>query len=563
MRRTRKQQTVVIDFGRGAIRMALAESAGEAVRFRGITQVDLPQRPDDPEGSRLSVEELDPDTIAAYLAEEVERNGWRGLPAACLLSGSATSTQSFLFPPMPAEDLERAIGLKLRETLHFDLEDACLDHRRLSRQGAEDDAPALTLVAAARVQSVQQAVAVLRQAGLRPVRIGAAAESLANLSQCTSLWDSDLATIHVDIGADSAILNLFEGTRLRFSRELEIGGEAFTRALMRPILTADGPIQLTYEQAEELRMDHGFPLERDATPLPHGIMPADIRPLVEPVAERIAGEIGRSIDYLRGLLDRPGVDSVVLSGSAGTMRNLDTFLEQTLNTPVQISDPVARAMFHWRLAVCDEQHPDLAGFAGILGYSLGNHRPINLLPREDRLEQWVTRLTSVRRVAVPAVGALGACLLLAGVPISRTYDRAGDDLRHDTAKVEARIVQKQAEAAARDALSNELARVEAARGLVPDWVGVMKELSVIVPAEVQVTRLDADCSSGVPRLTLHAMIRPGGRSFAALTTELSVALSTSPYFENVRVLEASIEQGAEHGDFEATLAIACGKAAPR
>lgn len=563
MRRPRSQRTVVVDFGRGSIKMALAESAGEAVRFHGITRLSFHEGPEDTGGWGRRAQDLDSARVVECLRAEVERRGWRGMPAACLLSGSATSTQSFLFPPMPAEDLEQAIALKLRETLHFDLEDAYVDHIRLREQDSGDGSPALTLVAAARTDAVLHGVSALRQAGLRPVAVGAAAESLANLSQCTSLWNSEQASIHVDLGSNASILNLFEGNQLRFSREIDVGAEAFTRALMRPILTAAGPVQLSYEEAEELRAEHGYPLERDTGAYPHGIQPADVLPLIEPVAQRIAGEIRRSIDYLRGLLDRPAVDSVVLSGSGGTMRNLDRFLANQLDTPVSCGDPVARASFHWRLAVCGEQPPDLSDFAAILGYSLGNRRPINLLPREQRLELAVERFTRVRKAASVPVAALAFALLLAGVPIDHSFEDADRSVHLISERLQARLDEKQVRAAEREQLESELARLQSARGLVPSWVGVFKELSTILPAEAHVTSLQADCSSGAPELELAVRIDPGTLPFDAITTRISVALSSSPYFERVHVLEAELEEGADHGRYRATLRVVAGGAAIR
>ena len=546
---------MVVDFSRGSIKMALAESACEAVRFRGITRFD--EGPGEPDGPG-EVTALDTQRIVDLIRPEVQRRGWRGLPAACLLSGAATSTQSFQFPPMPAPDLRRAIGLKMSETLHFDLEQACFDHRRLSEQ--KPDAPTLTLVAAARIDAIRQGVSALRQAGLRPVAIGAAAESLANLSQCTSLWNSQEASIHVDLGTDSAILNLFEGNQLRFSREIETGSSAFVRALMRPILTPQGPVQLTLEEAQQVHAAAGFPMEEAS--LPHGVRASDILPLVEPVAQRIAAEIGRSIDYLCALLDRPGIDKVVLSGSAGTMRNLDRFLQDSLGTLVVCSDPVARAMSHWRLAVCDDHPPDLADFSAILGYSLGNRQPINLLPREEQLVQLVERVSSVRKTAVPTIAALGFCIAFAGIPIESTYQSAGENLERTLEQVDARMRRKAADGVEQLRTDEALGRVRSARGVIPDWTGILKELAAILPQAVQIISLEAQSSRGSAELTLEARIHPERSPFYAVTSRLTVALAESPFFEDVHVIGASMASGESRGRYEATFRVVAGGADP-
>ena len=545
--RARKRRTVVVDYGRGSIKIALAETAHEAVRFHGIKEIPVP---------RGSASSDDGRELAAELLQaEIGRRGWRGMNGACLLSGAATSTQSFLFPPMPTADLRRAIDLKLEDTLHFDVSEASFDFRRIAdRLGAENE-PGLTLVAAARIEAIREGVGALRTAGLRPVAVGAAAESLANLSQCTSLWDSEEASIHVDMGTHSAILNLFEGRRLRLSREIDTAGEAFTAALMRPILTEQGPIHLSYSQAEEVKAAAGYPRDDEETALPHGVRSSEILPLMEPVAQRIVAEIERSIGYLCNLLGRSRIDGIVLSGPAGRMKNLDRFLHESLGTSVVYSDPVERAMAHWRLAVSDQNPPDLASFSAILGYSLGHHEPINLLPPEERNKQVRERVTAVRKTAAPIVAAAGVCLAVAGVPIQRAYGDASDVLRWSERQLNTRIEQQTRVVEEQARTAETLAAVLAERGAVPDWLGIMKELSVILPDGAWITGLDSESSLDGPRVRLVASIRATSERFHEVSSAMTIALAGSPYFEEVNVVEAALEEESETGSFEATLTI--------
>ena len=543
--RARKRRTVVVDYGRGSIKIALAESAQEAVRFHGIKEIPVPR------GSASS------DDSAAFAAElleaEIGRRGWRGMRGACLLSGAATSTQSFIFPPMPREDLRRAIELKLDDTLHFDVAGSSFDFRRMAERLGAEDGPGLTLVAAARMEAIREGVGALRAAGLRPVAVGAAAESLANLSQCTSLWDSEEASIHVDMGTHSAILNLFEGRRLRLSREIETAGEAFTAALMRPILTEGGPVHLSYAEAEEVKEAAGYPRDGDERALPHGVRSSEILPLMEPVAQRIVAEIERSIGYLCSLLGRSRIDGIVLSGPAGRMKNLDRFLHESLGTSVVYSDPVERAMAHWRLAVSDENPPDLASFSAILGYSLGHHEPINLLPPEERNLQVRERVTAVRKAAAPIVAAAGVCLAVAGVPIQRAYGDASDVLQWSETQINSRIEQQAKVLDDQRLAADALSAVRIARGAVPDWLGIMKELSVILPDGAWITQLDIESTSAGPEVRLLASIHATSEEFHEVSSAMTMALAGSPYFEEVNVVEAALENEGSTGSFEATL----------
>jgi type IV pilus assembly protein PilM len=548
--RRKRRLTVVVDLGRGSIKMAAAESAGEAARFRGMTLIAL-VREDSAAGEPEDME------IARRIGELVERRGWRGLPAACLLSGAATSTQSFLFPPMPDTELRRAVALKLEETLHFDLEQALFDFRRVGERAVGGKPRVLTLVSVARKDAVERASTILRRAGLEPAAIGAASEALANLTYYASPCDAKDASIHVDIGSESTILNLFEGRLLRFSREIDTAGESFTRALMRPILSAAGALHLTRDQAEEVKRAAGYPREDELASLPFGLSPADILPLLEPVAQRLISEIQLSARYLAGILERPGIDCVVLTGAAARMRNLESVLEEGLDVPVMRIDPVARAIAHWRLAVCDEDVPPPAGFAAILGSSLGGRRPINLMPcqRRKRVRVLGAQAKRVRRALAPPALALGACLALGAIPIHQKHGASAALLQGASRRLDGLLLEEDRLAERAAAVGALVRHVAAARGGVPHWDGLMKELCAALPEGAHVSRLAGTRKDGRTTLALVARLPRGAQALEARLAEVLVALSASPFFASVQLADPPAA-GPDAVEFELELEIA-------
>ena len=553
--RTKPKRTIVVDFGRGSIKIALAESAGEAVRFREITAI--------PMGAEHGEDDqLDNPHLVERLREVVKRRGWRGMRAGCLLSRSATSTQSFLFPPMPDKELRQAIEIKLEETLHFSLEEASFGFRRIRETESGGTPRVLTLVAAARKKAIFRALSVLREAGLRPVAIGAAAESLANLAYHARLCNEEEATVHVDIGEDSTILNLFDGRLLRFSREVDVAGSAFTAALMRPIITANGPIQLDHDQANQLKLAAGYPRDDEQLELPHGIRSQEILPLLEPVVRQLSGEINRSIDYLRGILERDRIDRIVLSGSAAQLRNLDAQLQENLGISVVRMDPVARATAHWRLSIQDSDVANPEGFSAILGYSLGHQEPINLLPREEWVDQMLQQVTHVRRMLVPPVLAGVICLALAGMPASRSYLDASKNMRLALQETE-QCIQFEMRQQARWQQVLEVAEdVALARGAQPDWASVLKEISRALPEQAQILSLKVERQKSRLVVRVTGQVHAGALLFEELLADVSVALGTSPFFENLRVVNASASSGEPLGEFDLTVEITAGPAHP-
>jgi type IV pilus assembly protein PilM len=545
----RKSQlpTVVIDIGRNSVKMAAMETVGEAARFRGMTRVALPQG--------VNFDEVDLVEIADRIRLEVNRQGWRGLPAACLLSQSSTSTHTFWLPPMPVAELRQAIELKLQDTLHFDVEDAVFDFRSIEQPGANQTSQALTLVVVARKDAINRNLAVIREAGLKPIAIGAASESLANLTRYTDFGPNDEPLIQVDVSSETTVINLFEGRLLRFSREIDIAGYSFTEALMRPILTEEEIIHLTQDQAEEILQQTGYPRLGIDLKLPHGIRPADLLPLTEPVAQRLTTEIQRSIDYLNGLLERTGEVRIVLSGTAGAMPNFARMLEENLRTPVTYLDPIARATAYLRLAISDENPPSPADYAAVLGYSLGNYRPLNLLAQEERASVARIRASRDQKVRATCALALAAGMAMTAVPLNSRYTLAIRQTEA-TSKSLTEQIKVQAEAVAYWSSFQEKAKkVTLARGPRPNWVGVMKEFSSIMPETVQITSLTSTRGLESISLRMVAVVHPDGTTTRETLTQMTQALSASPFFAKVRVKQASVPFQGTVGIFDATFQI--------
>lgn len=546
--RKRHRHTIVVELGRGSIKMAAAETAGEARRFRGITKVALPE-----EGN---LQEDGLAEVAEQLRAEVLRHGWHGAPAACLLSQRSTSTHTYLLPPMPDSEIRQAIALKLRDTLHFDVDEAVFDFRSIQDPDGDDNPRMMVQVVVARKDALLRNLSVLRQAGLVPTSVSAASESLANLTKLSNLEHQDEASIHIDLGMDSTVINLFDGPLLRFSREIDLTGASFVDALTRPILTTNRDVvRLTRQQAQEILDLTGFPREDTGVDLPHGVGLADLIPLAAPVGQKLVTEIRRSIDYLNGLLDRSGEVEVVLSGPVGAMPNLRRMLEENLLHPVSFVDPVAHAIDHWRLAICDTPPTKPSEFSAVLGYSLGHHVPLNLLSQEEAAREARQKATREQRVRATAAVALLAGLAVVAIPIDRSYVKANRQAKATLEKLDGHIAD-QAEALAHwSAFQEKTTKVTTARGPIADWPGVMKEIATILPDSVQVTEISSEHKDGALVLFLEARVYPDMQATRATLTDLSQALNDSPFFDKVRVIQATVPVQGSRGRFEANLEV--------
>jgi len=538
-----KPSAVVLDLGRGFIKMAATETAGEAVRFGGITQIPLA------DGFQLMKDDLT--SVIPKLRTAVEENGWNDLPATCLLSGSVISTQSFQFPKMPEADLRMAIELKLEECLHFEIEDAVFDYRLMNGTPGEDKKQITVLVVAAQRKAIEVASKLAADVGLKPISVGAAAESLANLTYHTSIGSQDSASIHIDLGNETTVLNLFDGKALRFCREIGIAGHTFVQALMRPIITGNEVVNLKQEQAREVIQKLGCPTETVAVELPYGISSAAAIPLVEPVGQRLATEIKRSVNYLRSMLKHKGAVRIVLSGSVGNMPHLAEFLSEALGQAVVPIDAVQRAIHHWRLAISDRNPPPVGGFSAILGHSLGNRHPINLLARERQRRRVVRIDQRLRRASIPVAVSLIFAVSLAALPVDLRFSKVNSQLKGMIENLDGELEDYAAEIESRDEQIEHLQEISEVCGPRPSWNGLLRELSILFPIGVQITTLEMQRRNGSHRVRISATIHPDADVSDSVLAELAQELSSSRNLAKVRIVDSALPIADQPGVFEA------------
>ena len=413
------------------------------------------------------------------------------------------------------------------------------------------------LVAAARRDATEGAIELLRRALLRPVAVGAAAESLARLSVTGKSARDREATIHVTVGARASIINLFEGRRLRFSREIDTSYSSFVDALTRPILLAGGAMQLEAEQARKLLTECGYPEEGRDRELSYGVWSSHVQPLLEPVGQRLCAELERSIDYLCGLLSSTRVHSIVLSGAGASLEGLDRMLMEQLRTPVFVRDPVAEAVHHWRLAVCGEVVPsELSEYAAILGTSLGKDQPINLLPPSERLNQQIESITRVRRHATLPLLGLVTLLAVSALPVFQTFREADELATSSSEGMQRRLSQLWMGEQKHQALENAHHRLVNLTGGQVTWQSLFQELSTLVPEQVVLDEFHVTWVDGLPQLTLTAHYVEGSEPFGPVANRFSSQLANSPFFLGAAHFEAEPPGRGGVGTFDAGLPMA-------
>ena len=92
---------------------------------------------------------------------------------------------------------------------------------------------------------------------------------------------------------------------------------------------------LTYEAAEQIKLDYGIPaqgLEQDQTE--EGIPLEGIRDGLKQVVDRLIMEIDRSFGYYKTQAENQTIDRILLSGGGALLKGLPKALERSFNIPI-------------------------------------------------------------------------------------------------------------------------------------------------------------------------------------------------------------------------------------
>ncbi len=135
----------------------------------------------------------------------------------------------------------------------------------------------------------------------------------------------------LNAGASATNINILQGDQSVFTRDISIGGNAYTEALQKEL-------NLPYEQADQLK--RGEPVD--------GVTFEDARPVLRAVTENVMLEIQKTFDFFKATAVSDRIDRIVVSGGASRAEGFLEMLAERFDAPVELFDPFKRVAFDAR-----------------------------------------------------------------------------------------------------------------------------------------------------------------------------------------------------------------------
>lgn len=298
------------------------------------------------------------------------------------VSGSEVHIKRISIPALPKAELKEAVRWEIKNYLPFPVETAEIDFHILNEY-VEDNVKKFDLMTVASPKHlVDRILSIAQAAGLQPTHLDVAPFALWNaLLTWASMRKGETVAL-IDLGAEKTGIYLLKDGILQFSREFTPAGADITRAIMDGMGSVGEP-GLLYERAERIKQEMGISSEayQERISDPSASL-SKISFLVRPVLEKLAAEIGRSLDYYRSQFNEEQIDRILLTGGGANSKNIVSYLGGELRLPVEHFNPLGKILFDPKkvdLQVLDQMGSIFTVAAGI---ALPEADRIELLPAE-------------------------------------------------------------------------------------------------------------------------------------------------------------------------------------
>jgi type IV pilus assembly protein PilM len=184
------------------------------------------------------------------------------------------------------------------------------------------------LLVAAKKEKIADYTGVIGQAGRSAVVVDVDAFALQNAYEANYGIEPGAVVVLLNLGASATNINILQGDQSVFTRDISIGGNAYTEALQKEL-------NLPYEQADRLKRGEAV----------DGVAYDEARPVLRAVTENVILEVQKTFDFFRATATFERITRVVVSGGASRAEGVIDMLAERFDAPVEVFDPFRKVAY--------------------------------------------------------------------------------------------------------------------------------------------------------------------------------------------------------------------------
>jgi type IV pilus assembly protein PilM len=343
----RAKSLVGLDIGSSAIKVVELKAAGRGYRVATYGSEPLP--PD----SIVDGAIIDGAAVADAIRRLFDARGIRTRDVAASLSGNAVIVKKITLPTMTQTELAESIYWEAEQYIPFDIQDVNLDYEISddpAQSGQNGQGTMAVLLVAAKKDKIADYANVITQAGRTAAVVDVDAFALQNAYEANYGFEPGRVVVLLNAGASAINVNIVAGMQSVFTRDVSIGGNAFTEAVQKEL-------DLPFDTAEQVKTGQ----HADAT------LYADAKPVLRAVIDNALLEVEKTFDFYKATAANDRIDRIVLSGGASRVDGFADALHERFGTLVERFNPFRQvALDSKRLGVnADDVAPVVAVALGL------------------------------------------------------------------------------------------------------------------------------------------------------------------------------------------------------
>jgi len=314
-----KSKSVIgLDIGSSAVKAVELKPAGKGFRVAAYGSEPVPA------DAIVDGAIIDAGAVAEAIRNVFEHNkSFKGKDVCASLSGNAVIVKKITLPVMTEAELDESIYWEAEQYIPFDIQDVNLDYQILDPGTGPDSRGSMeVLLVAAKKEKIGDYTGVIAQAGRTPVIVDVDAFALQNAFDVNYGLDPAQVIVLLNAGASAININILQGEQSMFTRDISIGGNAYTEAVQKEL-------DLPHESAEQLKK--GIPVD--------GASFEEAQPVLRAVTENVLLEVQKTFDFFKATASSDRIDRIMLSGGASRVDGFREMLHERFGAPVEEFDP--------------------------------------------------------------------------------------------------------------------------------------------------------------------------------------------------------------------------------
>ena len=312
----RAKPVVGLDIGSSAVKAVELRPSGRSYKVVGFGTEPIPG------DTIVDGAIIDAGAVADAIRRLLDTHRIKTRDVVASLSGNSVIVKKINLPVMTEAELSESIHWEAEQYIPFDIQDVNLDYQILSTPPGDGKGSMEVLLVAAKKEKITDYTDVIRKAGRQPVLVDVDAFAVQNAYEANYDIEPGAVVVLLNAGASGVNINIVSGAQSLFTRDISMGGNAFTEAIQKEL-------GLPFDSAE--RAKKGEAVE--------GVQAEDVAPVLRTVSENLLLEIQKTFDFFKATAASERIDRVLVSGGTSRVDGFVDRLAERFGTPVEPFDP--------------------------------------------------------------------------------------------------------------------------------------------------------------------------------------------------------------------------------